>query len=731
MAFALSNWLKSKIALIPRRARTSMASDIPGRNLLRRCSMRVQTRLLLCLLIAALTSMFLWLKASHCNYASAHVHIASDLVMHSQRIGKVVPNAIQGNPTAFGQLSESRQQFSRGINLLRHGGSDQGAVIHQSEPDEKIELYQVQRLWERTDKATGTILQLQNELTTFGVTLTRLCQLSQPMLDASERVAALQSLRGSVMQKEATAQLVMLTLRLGRSVSELLAVDGVNSESARSLGKDVAMFRRTLETYLKSIDKRTMSGVEYKQISEKLRELERLFDDYEPLVASILVNLQNFMLANQAGQLVSGENEALKEHLSILQNDYRRIKDTRHWYFWMILASMAGALLSAVGIARLQLENSRRSAAAADSRRQEAEAQRLHAQQQEVLAIRANAANQEAILCLMNELQKVADGDLTVQTTVSNDLTGAIAASVNYTVEALRGLVGQVTHTAEQVAAASNQVKEDAQDLSRSGQLQARRIQDTGQSMLKMSVHSTDVSISANKSADVARHSVVVAERGARAVEDAVKGMAEIREQIQETSKRIKRLGVSSQEIGEITELISDITEQTNVLALNAAIQAASAGEAGRGFSVVAEEVQRLAERSSAATRQIGALVRMIQDDTHDAAAAMEKSTAGVVEGARLSDAAGASLADIRRVSNQLAELIQHISSSAGHQATLANSVAQDIQNILNESEVIEGRREQALSLFGELSELAELLKSSVSRFRVMISDTKSSASKP
>jgi twitching motility protein PilJ len=159
------------------------------------------------------------------------------------------------------------------------------------------------------------------------------------------------------------------------------------------------------------------------------------------------------------------------------------------------------------------------------------------------------------------------------------------------------------------------------------------------------------------------------------------------------------------------------------VLALNAAIQAASAGEAGRGFSVVAEEVQRLAERSNAATRQIGALVRMIQDDTHDAAAAMEKSTAGVVEGARLSDAAGASLADIRRVSNQLAELIQHISSSAGHQARLANNVAQEIQSILNEGEAMAGRSEQALSLFAELNELAELLKSSVSRFRVTITD--------
>jgi twitching motility protein PilJ len=195
--------------------------------------------------------------------------------------------------------------------------------------------------------------------------------------------------------------------------------------------------------------------------------------------------------------------------------------------------------------------------------------------------------------------------------------------------------------------------------------------------------------------------------------------MNEIREQIQETAKRIKRLGESSQEIGEITDLISDITEQTNVLALNAAIQAASAGEAGRGFSVVAEEVQRLAERSAEATKGIGALVRTIQTDTHDAVAAMEKSTQGVVEGARLSDAAGAALLDISRVSNRLAELIQGISSAAGQQATSASGVAHNMQHILSVTEHTQGGTRQTAQSIQELALLAQELKDSVSRFRV------------
>jgi twitching motility protein PilJ len=319
----------------------------------------------------------------------------------------------------------------------------------------------------------------------------------------------------------------------------------------------------------------------------------------------------------------------------------------------------------------------------------------------------------------MDELQEVADGDLTIQATVSEDITGAIADSINYTVEELRELVGRVTTTATQVDTASAQAAKISTELISASQQQSREIEDATQLVLRMAEDINNVSQSANESAEVARQSLMVASQGATAVENTIKGMNEIRDQIQETSKRIKRLGESSQEIGEITELISDITEQTNVLALNAAIQAASAGEAGRGFSVVAEEVQRLAERSAEATKQIGALVRTIQTDTHDAVAAMENSTQGVVEGAKLSDAAGAALADISRVSNQLAELIQGISSVTEKHAASANGLAQNIQHILGITEQTQSGTEQTANSIQQLSVLAEELKSSVSRFRV------------
>ena len=302
---------------------------------------------------------------------------------------------------------------------------------------------------------------------------------------------------------------------------------------------------------------------------------------------------------------------------------------------------------------------------------------------------------------------------------MTEDITGAIADSVNYTVEELRLLVGNVQKTATQVAQTTSKVETTSTALLAASTEQLREIRETGQSVLSMAERINGVSSQANESATVARQSLEAASSGLQAVQNAIGGMNSIRDHIQETSKRIKRLGESSQEIGEITELISDITEQTNVLALNAAIQAASAGDAGRGFSVVAEEVQRLAERSADATRQIAALVKAIQTDTQDAVGAMERSTQGVVEGARLSDRAGTALSEIDRVSRRLAELIEQISRSASSEAQSANVVATNIQHIFAVTEQTgEGTRSTAQQV-RELSHMADELRKSVSRFKI------------
>ena len=330
-----------------------------------------------------------------------------------------------------------------------------------------------------------------------------------------------------------------------------------------------------------------------------------------------------------------------------------------------------------------------------------------------------NKRNQEAILRLLNEMGNLADGDLTVQASVTEDVTGAIADSINFTIDELRTLVRGINSATDQVTKATQETQAISNRLYEASQHQNREIQQASASVLSMAHSISEVATHANQSAKVAQTQLGAAEQGGRAVQNQIAGMNDIRTQIQDTSKRIKRLGESSLEIGEIVELISDITEQTNVLALNAAIQAASAGEAGRGFTVVAEEVQRLAERSGEATKQIEAIVKTIQADTQDAVAAMEKSTVGVVEGAKLSDAAGQALADIQRVSRELAELIGQISARTQTQAESVSEVTRGMQAILRVSEeATEGSKQTNVSI-GQLTRLAAELRSSVAGFKV------------
>jgi twitching motility protein PilJ len=366
--------------------------------------------------------------------------------------------------------------------------------------------------------------------------------------------------------------------------------------------------------------------------------------------------------------------------------------------FVLALLGLAAVLLAALVWAYLKSANMRRSTE---------------------VRVRENERNQEAIMRLLDELSSLADGDLTVQATVTEDITGAIADSINYAIEALRELVTTINDSAIQLEGATKQTQAAAAHMAKASSAQSRQISAASESMVDMAASIEEVSGNSERCSDVARHSVDIAHKGGDAVRRTIDGMNAIRETIQETSKRIKRLGESSQEIGNIVELINDIAEQTNILALNASIQASMAGEAGRGFAVVADEVQRLAERAANATKQIEVLVRTIQTDTNEAVVSMERSTTDVVGGALLAENAGAALEEIEQVSNQIASLVQNISASARQQAAASGNISKNMQVVREISaQTAEGTTATSTSI-AKLAALSAQLRKSVAGFRL------------
>ena len=631
--------------------------------------------------------------------SSEQVGSIGQALMESQRLAKSVSQAMIGTPAAFPEVKESAEVLARNVRALAN--SDGSAPSLPAAVQEAVDP--LLPLVERADKNAAVVLAQQKALTEVGQSLRAINKQSGELLDTAETVASLKLQQGaSAAELAAMGQLVMLTQRIGKSASEFITLEGVNPEAVYLLGRDLKTFRELAE------------GVNAgsAQARERMAALLKQHDAAMAQSNAILANLKGLVAARDAQSVILADSEPLRKGLQTLQERLAATGGLTGLHVAVMAVSALLLLAGGAGVLKLFVGDQ-------TTRAQFAEGQRLEAERQEQEAKRVNDANQAAILRLMNELQTVAEGDLTQQATVTEDITGAIADSVNYTVEELRTLVSAVQSTVARVTDTTQQVEQTSTELLATSTEQLREIRDTGESVLQMAGRINEVSAQAQRTAQVARQSLQAAETGLQAVQNTIGGMNSIRDQIQDTSKRIKRLGESSQEIGEITELISDITEQTNVLALNAAIQAASAGDAGRGFSVVAEEVQRLAERSGDATKQIAVLVRTIQTDTQEAVAAMERSTHGVVEGAKLSDAAGAALNDIDRVTRQLSDLIAQISEQALKEADSANVVASNIQHIFAVTEQTgEGTRSTA-HMVRELSRTAEELKQSVSRFKV------------
>jgi twitching motility protein PilJ len=627
---------------------------------------RVLGTVFLISLLIAIAAIFMQNQAT--SRGITHLAVSGQIAPLTQQIPKAALAAMQGQKEGFAELRDARDSFGNLLERLVEGGEVRGLKVSATSAQTRPVLDALRDAWSKQADIINLILAQENRFLAVGNLGREALQRGPAMIEAAG----------------AGPKLPLLTERILRASSQLASPSGFDEAMAAQLAKDIAAAQE-----LAPADSALAKGLAAMQ----------------PSVASLSGDLKPLAKARSASSTLQTGWRAMATNTENLVKAYEKEIGEQD------IASFSAAIFGSIALVMLVLmvkafnDEGTRRGNEADHQRRMAEA--------------ASDATQGAILRLMNEMGDLADGDLTIRATVSEDITGAIADSVNYTVEELAVLVRRINDAAERVTRASSAAQSTSNDLLEATKVQSAEIQSANSVVLEMATSMKTVSSSALESARVARASLDAAQKGAVAVSNSISGMNEIRTQIQETSKRIKRLGESSQEIGEIVELISDITEQTNVLALNAAIQAASAGEAGRGFSVVAEEVQRLAERSGEATKQIAAIVKTIQTDTHDAVAAMEYSTQGVVEGAKLSDAAGQALSEISSVSQDLARLIEAISSDTQEQADIATKVADSMQDILRiTGQTTTSTQETAVSI-GELTELAVELKGSVSGFKV------------
>jgi len=628
-----------------------------------------------------------------------HVELSAEQLLLSQQLATYSLSASSGSEAGFESLSKSQKKFDNILQIYRTGDT--------TTPPLSKELVgtvdPVERNWRNYRNNIEVILNGKQAISEVKDLYQVIDSFIPQMLTYSDEVVTL------LIKKKATNRQIylatrqmMLSQRIKNNLNQVLAGGEAAAAAADRFGRDAALFGRVLEGLLKGSKGLRIDKVTDKEAVSKLREVAMLISAVSDNVAGILELSPELFEVKDAAGLASGDSQRLLESLKVFQNNI--IKQGKELDKIQLIGVAFGGiavLLIIIG-GVLLLKDARR---------------------REELALENNRSNQRAILQLLDEMANLADGDLTVHATVSEEITGAIADSVNFTIDALRTLVTTINATANEVSTSTDGTMKTALELSEASNQQTREIASASAAITDMAESMVEVTKEADNSADVAQKSMDIAQNGAQVVRGTIGSMEKIRETIQDTSKRVKRLGESSQEIGDIVGLITEISDQTNILALNAAIQASTAGDAGRGFAVVADEVQRLAERAGNATKQIEGLVNAIQADTNEAVKSMEVSTAGVVEGAAMAEDAGVALKEIEDVSTNLSQLIKGISGSTKEQSEIALSVSESM-NVIQEitMKTSEGTDETAESL-DALNKLSAELGRSVSGFKLPVSD--------
>ncbi|MGI9287630.1 MAG: methyl-accepting chemotaxis protein [Pseudomonadales bacterium] len=621
--------------------------------------------------------------------------LTSELTVSAQQVATSSRLAIAGDAEAFAQLGAASKNFSQAAQVLNEGEPGLPAAKDML----SSELEELGSTWTPVSEAADTIVANQDRiLFLHEVAKTLNDSIPELQTEYNNVVEILLEGRAPSDQVAVAQKQSWLAERIARNVDKMLEGGSTANVAADQFNLDASLFGSVLNGMLNGNSALRISRVTDADARSSLEEISKLFEFVSGSVDEIFQASPDLLKARQAADTVVVGAPTIMTQTGALSDEVERLDDRRPITQNTVWYCGVGMLLSLLLIGLQMYFNTRK---------------RLGD------AAKDNEQNQEAILRLLDEISDLADGDLTTTATVTEDFTGAIADSVNYTIGQLRVLVSSINDTAVSVSTSAEANQKAALSLAEASENQAQEIAGASAAVNEMAVTIDQVSSNAAESAAVAERSVKIASSGGQVVRNTITGMDNIREQIQETSKRIKRLGESSQEIGDIVSLINDIADQTNILALNAAIQASMAGDAGRGFAVVADEVQRLAERSGAATKQIEALVKTIQTDTNEAVISMEQTTTEVVRGARLAQDAGVALEEIENVSTNLAELIQSISNASRQQSSSAGHISNTMKVIQEiASQASTGTKTSASSI-GELAGLAHDMRNSVAGFKL------------
>lgn len=657
--------------------------------------------LLLLLLLVVMVGAFVYVYFQN-KFNTEYLGYAAEQKLLSQRIATSALEAAGGKDEAFGTLQQFYNRYQETLRFMRQGNP---ATQLPPLPGDVVGQYMdMETSWNEYASNAKSIIDRREVVSAVSKYVANVSDALVPLARLSEDIAVgLTEETGMDPQTLYVASRQSLFLeRTQNNLNRILTGEEDAAIAADQFGRDFAFFARVLDGLVNGSRDLGIQSAKSSKVQAMLAEAQDIYNKVQTSVVGILDNSPGLFEVKDAAAAIQVLSPEMLDAGIAMENAISSLNNRNLLIALGGLLAFVLALIILAIMAALLLRDARRRAA-------------------ESVAI--NQRNQEAILRLLDEMTALADGDLTAHTTVTEDITGAIADSVNFSIDALRSLVEAINNTVVQVSQSSEQTQAIANRLANASTQQATEISNTTQAISVMAKTMEQVSRNAMNSAEVALQSVHIAHKGAQTVRRNIEGMDAIRETIQETSKRIKRLGESSQQIGEIVSLITDIADRTNILALNAAIQASSAGEAGRGFAVVADEVQRLAERAGNATKQIAALVETIQTDTNEAVSSMEQSTAGVVTGAKLAEDAGNALSEIESVSKQLADLINNISRDAREQASTAVNISESmnvIQRITMETS--EGTNQTARSI-SNLTELANALRTSVAGFKLPETD--------